>query len=54
MIEVMVVVTIIAIMLVIGVPAMSEFVADQRVRTVASDVTADIALARAKAIELSR
>lgn len=50
----MVVVTIIALMLVIGVPAMSEFVADQRVRTVASDITADIALARAKAIELSR
>lgn len=50
----MVVVTIMAIMLVIGVPAMSEFVADQRVRTVASDITADIALARAKAIETSR
>ncbi len=54
LIELMVVVTIIALMLVIGVPAMSEFVADQRVRTVASDITADIALARAKAIELSR
>ena len=50
----MVVVTIMAIMLVVGVPAMSEFVADQRVRTVASDITADIALARAKAIETSR
>jgi type IV fimbrial biogenesis protein FimT len=50
----MVVVTIIAIMLVIGVPAMSEFVADQRVRTVASDITSEIALGRAKAIESSR
>ena len=54
LIELMVVGTIIALWLVIGVPAMSEFVADQRVRTVASDITADIALARAKAIELSR
>lgn len=49
----MVVVTIVAIMLVIGVPAMGEFVADQRVRTVASDITSDIALSRAKAIEAS-
>lgn len=54
MIEILVVVTIIAIMLAVGVPAMSEFVADQRVRTVASDITAEIALARAKAIESSR
>ena len=50
----MVVVTIIAIMLVVGVPAMGEFVADQKVRTVASDITSEIALARAKAIESSR
>lgn len=53
LIELMVVVTIVAIMLVIGVPAMGEFVADQRVRTVASDITSDIALSRAKAIETS-
>lgn len=53
LIEIMTVVTIIAIMLVIGVPAMSEFVADQRVRTVTSDITSEIALARAKAIETS-
>ena len=52
-IELMVVVTIVAIMLVIGVPAMGEFVADQRVRTVASDIVSEIALARAKAIESS-
>ena len=51
LIEIMVVVTIAAIMLVIGVPAMGEFVADQRVRTVASDIVSEIALARAKAIE---
>src|SRR4051812_29594780 len=53
LIEVLVVVTIIALMLVIGVPAMGEFVADQRVRTVASDITSEIALARAKSIETS-
>ena len=50
----MVVLSIIAIMLVVGVPAMGEFVADQRVRTVASDISSDIALARAKAVESSR
>jgi type IV fimbrial biogenesis protein FimT len=50
----MTVVTIIALMLTIGVPAMSDFVADQRVRTTASDITSEIALARAKAIETSR
>ena len=50
----MVTFTIIALLLVIGVPAMGEFVADQRVRTVASDITSEIALARAKAIETSR
>jgi prepilin-type N-terminal cleavage/methylation domain-containing protein len=54
LIEILVVVTIIAIMLVIGVPAMGEFVADQRVRTVTSDITSELALARAKAIETSR
>jgi prepilin-type N-terminal cleavage/methylation domain-containing protein len=54
LIEIMVVLTIISIMLVIGVPAMGEFVADQRVRTVASDINSEISLARAKAIETSR
>lgn len=54
LIEILVVMTIIALMLVIGVPAMGEFVADQRVRTVTSDITSEIALARAKAIESSR
>ena len=33
---------------------LSEFVADQRVRTVASDIVGEIAFARAKAIEQSR
>ena len=54
LIEIMTVVTIITLMLVIGVPALTEFVADQRVRTVASDINGDISLARAKAIETNR
>ena len=54
LLEILVTFTIIALLLVIGVPSMGEFVADQRVRTVASDITSEIALARAKAIETSR
>ena len=54
LLEILVTFTIIALLLVIGVPAMGEFVADQRVRTVTSDITSEIALARAKAIETSR
>ncbi len=54
LIEIMVVVTIVALMLTIGVSSMGEFVADQRLRTVASDISSDIALARGKSIELSR
>jgi len=54
LIELMMVVMIVAILLVIGVPAMSEFVAAQRVRTAASDIAAEMAFARAKAIETSR
>jgi prepilin-type N-terminal cleavage/methylation domain-containing protein len=54
LIELLVVVTIIALLLTIGVPAMGEFVADQRVRTVTSDITSEFSLARAKAIETSR
>ncbi len=54
LIELLIVVTISAILLVIGVPAMGEFVADQRVRTVTSDIASEFALARAKTIETSR
>lgn len=50
----MIVVAIVAILITIGAPALGEFVADQRVRTVSSDIVADIAFARAKAIEESR
>ena len=54
LIELMIVVTILGIFLTIGMPALSEFVADQRVRTVTSNIVAEIAFARAKAIESSR
>lgn len=54
MIEIMVVVTIVAILLTVGLPPMAEFVADQRVRTVTSDISSELSLGRAKAIESSR
>ena len=54
LIELLIVVTILGIFLTIGLPALSEFVADQRVRTVTSNIVAEIAFARAKAIESSR
>ena len=54
LIELLIVVTILGIFLTIGVPALSEFVADQRVRTVTSNIVAEIAFARAKSIESSR
>ena len=54
LIELMIVVTILGIFLTIGMPALSEFVADQRVRTVTSNIVAEIAFARAKAIESGR
>jgi Tfp pilus assembly protein FimT len=54
MIEVMVVVVIVSILVTIGLPPMAEFVADQRVRSVTSDINAELSLARAKSIELSR
>ncbi|MDB5812230.1 MAG: hypothetical protein JWN94_4352 [Betaproteobacteria bacterium] len=54
LIEILIVVAIAGCLLVIGLPSMREFVADQRVRTVASDITSDFTLARAKAIETSR
>jgi prepilin-type N-terminal cleavage/methylation domain-containing protein len=54
LIELMIVLVIAAVLLMIGTPMLSEFVADQRVRTVSSDIMADIAFARAKALENSR
>lgn len=54
LIEILIVVAILGIFLTIGMPALSEFVADQRVRTVTSNIVAEIAFARAKSIESSR
>jgi len=54
LIELMVVLTIAGIMLSIALPNLTNFVAEQRVRTVASDLVGEIAYARAKAIEQSR
>ena len=54
LIELMITVLIAAILVLVGAPALGEFVADQRVRSVSSDIVADIAFARVKAIEESR
>ncbi len=54
LIEMLFVVAIAAILLAIGVPELREFVADQRVRTVASDLAQEFAYARAQAIQDSR
>lgn len=54
LIELMIVLVIAAILITVGAPALGEFVADQRVRTVTSDIAGEIAFARAKAIEHSR
>jgi len=54
LVELMIVLTIAGILMVVGAPALSDFVADQRVRTVTSDIAAEIAFARVKAIEQSR
>lgn len=54
LIELMIALTIVAILAVIGLPSLSDFVAEQRVRTSASDLVSEIAFARAKAIESSR
>jgi prepilin-type N-terminal cleavage/methylation domain-containing protein len=54
LIELMIALTIVAILAVVGLPSLSDFVAEQRVRTSASDLVSEIAFARAKAIESSR
>ncbi len=54
LIEVLIVLVIVAILTMVGVPQLADFIADQRVRTVASDIAREIALARATAIEQSR
>jgi type II secretion system protein H len=54
LLELMIVLLIVAIMTTIALPPMTEFVADQRVRTTASDMVSEIAFARAKAVETGR
>jgi type IV fimbrial biogenesis protein FimT len=54
LIELMIVVLIAAILLAIGLPNMTDFIAEQRVRSTASDITSEIMFARAKAVEMSR
>jgi len=54
LIELMVTLAIMAIVITVGVPALSGYVASQRVRTAVSDTAADIAFARAEAIKESR
>jgi len=54
LIELMVVLAIAAIVTMVGLPNMVDFIAEQRLRTVASDMVSEIAFSRAKAIELSR
>jgi prepilin-type N-terminal cleavage/methylation domain-containing protein len=54
LIELLICLIIVGILAVVGLPTMVEFVAEQRVRTAATDVVSDIAFARAKAVELSR
>ena len=54
LIELMIVLTIVAILIAVGLPSMTDFIAEQRVRTAASDVVSEIMFARAKAVEQSR
>jgi type IV fimbrial biogenesis protein FimT len=54
LIELMIVIGIAAILVTVGVPSFTAFIASQRVRTAVSDTMADISFARAEAIKESR
>jgi type IV fimbrial biogenesis protein FimT len=54
LIELIVTVAIMGVVLTVGVPMLSGFIASQRVRTAVSDTAADISFARAEAIKESR
>jgi type IV fimbrial biogenesis protein FimT len=54
LIELMITLVIAVIAITVGAPSLTEFVAAQRVRTTASDLVGDMALARAEAIKESR
>jgi len=53
LIELMIVIMIAAILMVAGIPALEDFMADQHVRSVTSDLAGDIAFARYQAVENS-
>lgn len=54
LVELMATLVIMAIVITIGIPGLTDFIASQRVRTTTSDLVADMALARAEAIKESR
>ncbi len=54
LLELMLVITIVAILAGIGVPSFSRFIADQRVHTAASDLQAALWRARSESIRLNR
>jgi type IV fimbrial biogenesis protein FimT len=54
LIELMIVLVIVAILVAVGLPSLTDFVAEQRVRTVTSDIVSEIMFARATAVEQSR
>jgi type IV fimbrial biogenesis protein FimT len=54
LIELMITLVIMAILITVGAPQLNDFIASQRVRTVTSDLMADMAFARAEAIKESR
>jgi prepilin-type N-terminal cleavage/methylation domain-containing protein len=53
LVELLVVLTIIGILLAIGLPNFSDFIREQRVRSVASDLAGDFAYARSEAVRFS-
>jgi prepilin-type N-terminal cleavage/methylation domain-containing protein len=53
LVEMLVVLTIAAILLAAGMPSFQDFIRDQRVRALASDMLGDFALARAEAVRYS-
>jgi len=54
LIELMITLVILALLITIGVPSLTDFISTQRVRTTASDLISDMAFARAEAIKESR
>ncbi len=54
LIELMITLVILVIVITVGVPSFSDFIAAQRARATASDLMADMAFARAEAIKESR